>query len=1049
MRSARSLRGFLVHDARIDLDHLQPNSGGALTSAYTEAGPHPGDPVAADELGTYLVQAHSGQDADLTISVRRPGIPKLDGASIAYAEYAAAAAEYRGWNEPNLVLGYVPVEVSAAEDWTVVDACTIPRTQKVVVVAADTDGTLTEQASSWTWSPAARTWSTRQELSADITYSVVAVVCLDRTERVIAYQGDPAAGTVRAFFSDDSGGTWEQYDRNAGVIAGGIDSAVTQIAVIQDRYGALLMVAVDAGTGDWWLYRSDDDGATFTETDSGAGALRSVSLARLYDGRILMAYRSVLGLDPSVIIIEDAFDTIDGKVGVALDGTNNADQVECVVDADGIAYAVWTVESSDVVRAARSVDNGVTWVQYTSSVIQKGWVASPTTHRTRIRALASSGGELVALVTTTHSATGPTTDGSLLSLQLGGWCSHEARASGALRTGRRSFGDESVAYESSVFLPSETLLNQGWTETGTAETRLLGYHRFAPAAATSYAEASFTHFDGAATVLVEARLVSGGATGTLEAAIRHLRSDGANRTSVSIRLEAGAYEVWDDEAGAIIGSSVAAATSGLLQFLIAWDDLNTVAVYHRAVGDSVFTLGASKAALTQTAAATTTHVIRVGCQASTTSDVRVGLIAWGAHAMLVGLEDNSPHSLATRWGKALGSRPYPVRDQGASTSRVTHLSARGGAARFAETVDLFTAYDYGVAEILPQESPSASVPWRSTSTAEQIIAWDLGADSRLGQSWALAACLLRANFREAVLEGRTAGGGAWVEIATWDAIVATSVSFSRSGELLVPDASGASADRYWGAGQLDGGHVILDPAGSPVARRIRRQSAGGWAPSGLALQPGLLLDGIVGSEPTSGDCHIVAPSGVLVVPSLVTPVRYLRLRIAASQVVPDSYYELGGLVLGSLIATRRWSRGWSVRETPTVRVEEDETGTLWVEQRGPNYRELTVSWQDGTDRKRLARGPHVPYLSAADGAPALAAADDVRGPLSAMLRDSLGGSLPVVALAHVPASTGMVLDRDLFLAGVLTGRPQANNVQGVEGRDEVERYESITIREQP
>lgn len=128
-------------------------------------------------------------------------------------------------------------------------------------------------------------------------------------------------------------------------------------------------------------------------------------------------------------------------------------------------------------------------------------------------------------------------------------------------------------------------------------------------------------------------------------------------------------------------------------------------------------------------------------------------------------------------------------------------------------------------------------------------------------------------------------------------------------------------------------------------------------------------------------------------------------------------------------------------------IEEDDYGTTWATQRRPTRQELTVSWQDGYDLSRVRRDPTVPYLSAGPASSPLVTDQDVWFQLSSMLRGAEAGALPAVALLEVPPANATVIDPSMFLYSRLTGTLQRNNVQGDEGRSEVERYESITAVE--
>ena len=210
----------------------------------------------------------------------------------------------------------------------------------------------------------------------------------------------------------------------------------------------------------------------------------------------------------------------------------------------------------------------------------------------------------------------------------------------------------------------------------------------------------------------------------------------------------------------------------------------------------------------------------------------------------------------------------------------------------------------------------------------------------------------------------------------------------------------------------------------------------------------LELAGIDATEPTSGTINVYAPSGVLVTHfSTTRRYRRLRLRIPA-QSTPEGYFELGQFVAGSLLVPgQQWSRGGSWRMSPQTTTEIDETGTLWSDNRGPELRELTVSWQDGLDLTNARTDVVPPWI--AGGGQALAAHKDVWWQIEGLMRYTKGWSIPLVAITSIPQHTATITDPSLWLYGTVSGRVQANHVQGDEGRSEVVRVESLTIREQP
>lgn len=1039
----RPLRGFLVHHERIDLDHLSANTAAATTSSYTEAAPRPGVAVPSDTRGTYTVRAHHAQDADVTVGVVRPGV--VGNAGVIYKESAEADTEYRGWNEPNCFQGCWPIDWTTTSSWQPRSGSSmvaIPSSQQVVAIAADL--LAAEAPSTWTWDPKTRSWGSRVTLDgSNLNVNRTALVVLSRIERVIAFYTEIASGVLYAKFSDDAGATWTQYgrDEGAGVT---LNSAIDNLAVCEDRNGDLVMIGMENSSGDWWQYRSTDSGCTFSAVANGSGLGSRPRLVRMADGRVLVLYRDDATGEAHAIVLDDAYDTLTGKTGSQIDGSNVIGSLAVAVDADGVVVAYLAQASDDAVRVVYSVDNATTWTSYTQNAISAAYAsATPEDYRVTLFAACFSAGECLVTCQLVNDASSPASAGSLVGLVFGGWSTAEMRGAGVTRRTRRSYGGNA---NESVFLPSDGLDTQGWTLTGTTHAVVAGRFRFAASGSACHTRVtSTTALSGGSHVVFDAAVLSLSGASDTGIAISERAT-----AKVEIRANTSSFYAVDVEAGTQFGSTVnVAMNSGAdpIVFAIVWATDDIVTVLYRRRSSSVWIKGPQKNGVV--GGIGVQQRLQLGVMDAVTAIVSFGFVAIAESSLLVGPADQAPYLEDFQWGKPIGPAPYPVRDQGGDD--VLYLSAAGGASRWNEQFSIAVRADHGLRQILPQESPGPDSRWRTTGTTEQVAAWDLtgaAVDTRLGTSWALGLALVGTNFAQAVLETRTSGGGSWDPQGTWDATLLAGASFVRAGELVRPATSGISAARFWPAGMLSGGTVIFDPSGTPVARRIRWNSGGGWGP-GNALPPVLWLDGVTGSEPSSGTCNIIAPGGVLVVHQS-TPAAYrrVRLRIPASQVTAEGYYELGQMQLGSLlIPGRQWSRGFSIRETPNVRFEEDDAGVIWPDRRGEVRRELTVAWQDGYDVSPLRRGPVVPYLAAAGVG--LAAADDVRWQLSALLRESRGGEIPVTALLDIPRTTGMILDPSMWFPGVLTAVVQTNNVQGSEGQSEVDRIESVTVREQP
>src|SRR5690606_13436805 len=149
--------------------------------------------------------------------------------------------------------------------------------------------------------------------------------------------------------------------------------------------------------------------------------------------------------------------------------------------------------------------------------------------------------------------------------------------------------------------------------------------------------------------------------------------------------------------------------------------------------------------------------------------------------------------------------------------------------------------------------------------AEQIFAFDLGVNTRIGE--ALGLYIGHANFRTAVLEYYD--GAVWQTAGTLDLQVASGLPCSRQGDTVYPTAD--AYVRYLWQDEFAGGTaVIRSGIFFSHRRRIVSNTHGTWTPSAQAAQ--LRIEGVTGAEASTGTVELWAPSGLLVV-YLSAPVR--------------------------------------------------------------------------------------------------------------------------------------------------------------------------------
>jgi hypothetical protein len=337
---------------------------------------------------------------------------------------------------------------------------------------------------------------------------------------------------------------------------------------------------------------------------------------------------------------------------------------------------------------------------------------------------------------------------------------------------------------------------------------------------------------------------------------------------------------------------------------------------------------------------------------------------------------------------------------------------------------------------MPLTSPSPDVRWRATQeAAQELLAWDLGAATELGQSMGLA--VLGAGARTYQLQGYM--GGVWTTVVTLDlGADFAGLTYTRTGDTIRPNtASTAAAARYVQAGELVGGFVIL----GSVARRIVANTAGRWA-TGAAVPPTIRIE-IEGAEPGSGTCTIVAPGGVAVAHATAPSSAQLwRVRVAP-QVTPGGVGGAGVVLVGAvrpLGAAPDW--GWSEDVAAAIQRARSPYGTPRTRKLGPARRRWAWSWGDGTSLTVLRGTTEADYY-ARSGAIGGVHQDDAWWQLRAAVESH--GHLPVVALRRIP--DGSISDPTLWCYGELASGLGARGMRGTEGADEWVRLENLAIEE--
>lgn len=814
-------------------------------------------------------------------------------------------------------------------------------------------------------------------------------------------------------YSDDSGNTWTASEASP---TGGVG----EFSTIAHHGGYLTMVSqTNASPVSYW-YTSTDQGGTWTATGDGL-TVGAVALG-LPDGGVGMVYIeptarklryatrpspfAEFDLTNSVVIYDgDTFkascDT-DGDIGHVA-ACVGQDGLICVVVRLHDPAAVTTPGCRMLVARFRPGIQPATITNYfhpdcihdskDQSLDFDGEVLDwgDKDERCYLPSLAPRGaGYLLAC---TFESNAGTYEGSIGAFVLGGWSSIQYTPA--------TFGraDDATIYGRCYAAVQPPQNVAGWTKTG-------------PGVPT------FTT-DGAGIADVEDYLFNGDADGgqvfaiaTVKATagaitaednfLRVVRTDGATyHYSVTLRLSSTGARLWDDNAGATLGSDVTGLTASTHRQWLVWLS-GAYFVAYRDLDSSLWTI---------------THTSSGGANATNdaTPPVLVSSVRWGS--------TTGGGTCYWRWVGAFTSADATVQaallpaflagQRGRPTStRTQYLSSglgyRSSGAPFfgGDEWQLPVRYDYGLANLDPCVTPSPTRSWRSTATTEQVYAWDLGADTSL-MSPAVGLTVLNPLGRTWYLEGST-NGSAWTTLATLDAAEGMNgLTFARTGDMVYQNA-GSSASYACHADELVGGWAVLTSGGGTIyAARILGNTEGAWIGSGKPLHLRIELP-TSGSLPTSGTLAILWPAATRVAWAVTTQYRYWRVRVAAitlDATTSPQYLSASKVIIGPFIPFGQdYSWGRVSAMSPQQVVTTGRGGQRSVQRLGNARRAAEIQWTDANYAKSVfANSPN--WIAGAASAQPLAFAHDFRQVESLILRQS-GARYPVVYLPSVAYASG-------------------------------------------
>lgn len=811
-------------------------------------------------------------------------------------------------------------------------------------------------------------------------------------------------------YSDDSGNTWVESEASPN---NGVGSWLSTIAV---HNGYLTMVSQTTGAVSYW-YTSTDYGGTWSA--SGDGITFGAVALGLPDGGVGMVYVeptarklryatrpapfAPFDLDNSVVIY-------DGDTNKAsCDTKDDIAHVAACVGQDGLICVVVRLHDPATVTTAGcrmlvtrfrpgiqpatlttqfhpdcihdSKDQGL---DYDGEVLDWG----DANERCYLPALAPRGaGYLLAC---NFETAANTYEGSIGAFVLGGWSSIQYTPATFGRFDDTTiFGRCYAAFQ----LPQNV---SGWTKTGAgAPTLTVDGARIAFVVDFLYEGDA----DGSQVFAVATVKAAAGAVTAEDNFIRVVRTDGATyHYSVTLRLSSTGARLWDDNAGAALGTDVTGLTASTHRQWIVWLS-GAYMVAYRDQDSTEWTVTHNSAGASAANDATPPVLV---------SSVRYGSTTGGGEAYWrwVAAQPNADALVMS----ALSAYLATARGRPAST-RTQYLSAgigyrSSGAAFFGgDQWQLPVRHTYGLDALDPVLTRSPARSWRSTATTEQIIAWDLDYDTSM-LSPMIGLHVQNPLGRTWYLEGST-NGSTWTTLATLDAAEGMNgLTFTRSGDTVYQNG-GSSASYVVHADELVGGWAILTSGGTNYAAQILANSSGGWTGSGKGFQLRLQMPSS-GSLPSSGTLAILWPAATRVAWAVTTLYRYWRVRVAAltlDATTSPQYLSASKVVIGPVLP---FGLDYSYGRTLALSMQQEITtgraGQRSVRRLGAPRRAVEFSWIDAIDSIQVF-GVDPDYLvGVASGSP-LALIQEPRMVEELLLRQR-GAKYPVVYLPGLDYSAG-------------------------------------------
>lgn len=1067
--------GLVLFDREISTDQLASKGSGTRDSAYTEAGPVPGQPTTEGAAWRpYMTRA---QSLGLSLATIRTGYPGRDGASVvARLGSESASTDYRSWQEPNLVADWTaPADGwGSSQVWTTYAATVITETQTIVIVAVDASG----NGQTWSYDTRTRTWSTLYDWDAGTLDGLVLPIGLtydEPTGRLLLWSGAGTASGVDqvAYYSEDGGTTWSQYSREflSAALSGYDTAGIYKIVRREDS--DWLMIAIDAANStaaSAGQYASSDRGGTWELV---GGALSAMCTP--VDGPAGLCLVYIDGADSYKLKAGHASSARAGFVEtVTISSTIAYGAVWAVTDYDGTIYAYARGQSgtshNDEMQCWRSFDGGVTWAKYGWGT----WAMTSTTQYVEPYVFVAAAGAIWAVSTTIGNTS---TDGTVQLLRFGGWSQvaegHGRANQGAInRCAAGAVPSAASAGWTAFYVPISAPGNVGWTAGGGTGAATLAAAEPGLKLTTTAGQAQ-DYFYAIATsspyAAVEAA-VKLDASGNVTLATLGSAGNGVHLSAYLSDLASYYYEARID-----VGTDGLQLRETKTPAILATTSLplDTTADYvhirlhltkgkatawYSVDGGQTWKRWANQVVIPNWAAAAAgSDGLSFGNKSG-----QVGVSYWrlvtgigsgdwqyGTDGMTALGDTAATRPLGHAYGRPIPGKgwSYPAPFATDSSEDVGHLVASGGPTQRTEVVDIPAGHEYPIEALDPLLYPSPRRTWRSTSDASDVkLVYDHGEFQETWHGGGLALLVIGGTPRLWVLE-QDDGSTGWTTLATLDLALGTGLKWIRTGRTVTVDTGSDAVGRYIQEHELVGGYFDLDG----IARRIVANSAGFWTDATIQLVR-LTLEGIDDSEADDGTAGVlVAPSGLLIYyPGAFVARRYVRVRVAGGAVTPDGDYRAGIVAVGRVVGigtTPGW--GWSVTHQQVVAESTGSDGVVTRRQLGPPKRSIQYTFSEPSQLQFLHGDgtAGVDYVAASGGA-AIGTGQDAPLILPALLDVLQSGETPCVVVPRLPNAGGTLLNPASWVYGrVRSDLTVTSQQSGTEFVDEALTVSSLTVEE--